>query len=105
MEKSIIGLLGGAATAIIAAAPALATPAQPAPVESAMQTNSYADLLKPIPTAGEILKASAQVPLAPSAGSDASVQQAQLNVWIGPRHRYHHHHHHHWWYHHHHHHD
>jgi hypothetical protein len=98
MDKSIIGLIGGAATALIAVTPALAAPVQSPSMESAMQASSYADLLKPIPNAGEILKASAEVPLAPE--RDARVQQAQLNVWIGPRHPhyrrwYHHHHHHH----------
>jgi hypothetical protein len=69
-----------------------------------MRVSSYADLLKPIPNAAVLLKASAaaRVEVAPveqGSGAEARVEQAQLRVYIGPprrrRHHHHHHHHHH----------
>ncbi|MGH1574164.1 hypothetical protein ACRAWG_30390 [Methylobacterium sp. P31] len=105
MDKTVAGLLG-AVTLLAAADPAQAAMPTPTGLNAAMQVESYADLLKPIPNAAALLKesdaAEAQAGLLPAAtGEEATVQQAQYY--------YHHHHHHHHrfyrrFYHHHHHH-
>jgi len=85
MSKMLAGLVG-AVTAAAAAGPAHAA-------GPAMQAKSYADLLKPVPNAVEVLRA-----LDAQAAPEATVQEVQY---------YHHHHHHHYhrrYYHHHHHH-
>ena len=56
MDKKIAGLLG-VMSAFAVAAPAMAAPV-PTDVHGAMQAASYADLLKPIPNATEMLRAS-----------------------------------------------
>ncbi|MHB2208753.1 hypothetical protein [Methylobacterium sp. CM6257] len=105
MDKTVAGLLG-AVTLLAAADPAQAAMPAPTGLNAAMQVESYADLLKPIPNAVALLKesdaAEAQAGLLPNATEEeATVQQAQYY--------YHHHHHHHHrfyrpFYHHHHHH-
>jgi hypothetical protein len=92
MSKMLAGLVG-AVTVAAAAGPGHATAA-----EAAMQVNSYADLLKPIPNAVEVLRTLDAQP-----APEPMVQDVQY---------YHHHHHHHhhayysrrYWHHHHHHH-
>ncbi|MEL6061729.1 MULTISPECIES: hypothetical protein [unclassified Methylobacterium] len=104
MDKTVAGLVG-AVTLLAAVDPAQAAMPAPVRLQAAMQAESYADLLKPIPDAVALLKesdAAAQAePLPAASESDATVQQAQYY--------YHHHHHHHHrffrpFYHHHHHH-
>jgi hypothetical protein len=84
MDKTVVGLLGGAsALAFIAGAQgAVAEPAD------AMQpARSYAELLNPIPNAVERLQADNQ--------REASVELAQYFYYGAPYHHHHHHHHHH----------
>ena len=90
MDKKIAGLLGAVA-ALGTLTAAQATPA-PAPSE-ALQANSYADLLEPIPNAAKTLQALDEQ--GPPKSAEGNVQVAQF---------YHHHHHHHhgYWHHHHH---
>ena len=110
MDKTVAGLIG-AVTLLAAADPALAAMPAPTGLKAAMQAESYADLLKPIPDAVTLLKESdeaaakadlAKAELLPAASEgEATVQEAQYY--------YHHHHHHHHrfyrrFYHHHHHH-
>jgi hypothetical protein len=110
MDKSLAGLL---AVASVLAVPAQAATGPAVNVDAVMQVSSYADLLKPIPNALAVLRASAAAgveakPVQPAADGEPGVEQVQY--WY---YRHHHHHHHHdWWYrrryhhhHHHHHHD
>ena len=87
MEKKIAGLLGAVA-ALSTMGTAQATPA-PVPAD-AMQANSYADLLEPIPNALALLQAVDEQ--APQKSADPNVQLAQYH------HHHHHHHHHHGYY-------
>jgi ABC-type nickel/cobalt efflux system permease component RcnA len=114
MDKNVAGLIG-AVGALMASAPAQVATAHPLAIDTAMQASSYADLLKPIPNALAVLKASAEAPVrigpaAPPSDGEARVQEAQVIVEFGPRRPYrryyhhHHHHHHHYYRHHHHHH-
>ncbi|MCJ2072017.1 hypothetical protein MKK75_24985 [Methylobacterium sp. J-030] len=115
MDKTVAGLVG-AVTLLAAVDPALAAAAPPVRLQAAMQAESYADLLKPIPDAVALLKESDATvqaePLAAASEGDATVQQAQYYHHHHHHHRffrpfYHHHHHHHRYfrrYHHHHHH-
>lgn len=101
MDKNIAGLLAVASVLVIPAAHAAS--ALPPTADTAMRVSSYADLLKPIPNAVAILKASAaaraNLAQQPGSASEGVVEQAQLNITIGRghrrRHHYHHHHHHH----------
>lgn len=105
MDKTVAGLIG-AVTLLAAADPAQAAMPAETRLTAAMQAESYADLLKPIPNAVALLKeadeAAGKAELLPAASEgEATVQQAQYY--------YHHHHHHHHgfyppFYHHHHHH-
>jgi hypothetical protein len=107
METKIAGLLGAVA-ALSTMGTAQATPA-PAPAD-ALQVNSYADLLEPIPNAVALLQAVDEQ--APAKSADANVQVAQYHhhhhhhhhhhgyrrygpIVVVPRYRHHHHHHHH----------
>ncbi len=91
MDKTVAGLIG--AVAALSAAPSQAASPAPQSIEAAMQAASYADLLKPIPNARQLLD---------SSQGEAGVQTVQLVV-VQPhhhhyhhrRHHYHHHHHHH----------
>ncbi len=83
MDKKIAGLLGAVAalgTLNVAQAAPAPTPAD------ALQANSFADLLEPIPNAKALLQAVDEREPAPAAKDN--VQLAQY---------YHHHHHHHHW--------
>jgi hypothetical protein len=110
MDKTITGLL--AVASVVAIPAAHAASAVPTNLEAAMRADSYADLLKPIPNAAALLKASAAAPAVEGQEADPLLQQAQLRVYVGPPapayyppyYYYRHHHHHHHWYHHHHHH-
>jgi hypothetical protein len=88
MAKMLAGLVGAVTVAAVGA---------PGHADAAMQASSYADLLKPIPNAVEVLKA-----LDAEAQPEAMVQEVQYY------HHHHHHHHHRYYrrryYHHHHHH-
>ena len=106
MDKTVAGLIG-AVTLLAAVDPALAAMPAPTGLKAAMQAESYADLLKPIPNAVALLKesdaaaAKAEL-LAPATEGEATVQEAQYYY-----HHHHHHHHHRFYrrfYHHHHHH-
>ena len=82
MEKKMAGILGAVASlGVFNAAEAAPMPA-PAPTD-VLRANSFADLLKPIPNAAELLRAVDESRPLPSADN---VQLAQY---------YHHHHHHH----------
>jgi hypothetical protein len=104
MDKTLAGLIGAAG--LLATSAQAATP-PPVTISDVMQVQSYADLLKPIPNATELLRASdaAQARIAESdAAGEAKITPVQW-WWYDRRYRYHHHHHHrYWWYHHHHHH-
>ena len=103
MDKTIVGMIG-AVGALMAATPAMAAPAHPLTVDTVMQANSYADLLKPIPNALALLKASeaagADIVQGPAHDGDALVQEVQFHH--HHHHRYYrrrrHHHHHHRYY-------
>jgi hypothetical protein len=111
MDKNLAGLIGVVGV-LVAIAPASAMTAQPMAVDSALQASSYADLLKPIPNALALLKASdaaqaegASQPKVPA--SEGMVEDVQFIIRL-PHHHHHHHHHHRRWrprHHHHHHHD
>ena len=97
MDKTIAGLLG-VMGALAAAAPAAAGVAPPANTLAATRVTAYAELLKPIPNALALLKASAAADvqaelLPPAIEGDAPVQEAQLVLNLGHRHHHHHHHH------------
>ena len=98
MDKSLAGLIG-AVGALAAIAPAQAATDTGAALNEAMQVNSYADLLKPIPNAVALRAAFAES----QAQAEAAPELMQVQYY------YHHHHHHHRYfhrrfYHHHHHH-
>jgi hypothetical protein len=84
MDKTLAGVIG-AVGALVATAPAHAAIAAPVTVRAAMQADSYADLLRPIPNALALLQAEELAPDEPVAGGEAKVELVQ----------YHHHHHHH----------
>jgi len=111
MDKTITGML--AVASVLAIPAAHAANAVPSNLEAAMRADSYADLLKPIPNAAALLKASAAAPATAGQEADPMIQQAQVQLYVGPprpayypptyyyrphHHRYwyrHHHHHHH----------
>ena len=97
MDKSVLGLLGGAsALALVSGGGALAAPT-PTTEASVQPAQSFAELLDPIPNAVNTLRAQEE------SGSDL-LHLAQVVV-TTPSYHHHHHHHHHWrWRHHHHHH-
>jgi hypothetical protein len=99
MDKTLAGLIGAAGLLATSAQAAMAAPVT---LSDAMQVQSYTDLLKPIPNATALLKASdeAQAGIAEAGADEAKITQVQ---WWYYR-RYHHHHHHHRYYYHHHHH-
>ena len=106
MDKSVAGAIG-AVGVLMAAASAQAATFRPVSVEAAMQADSYADLLKPIPNALALLQAASAAPAdtasAPAADGEATAETVQYYVY----HHHHHHHHHRYYrrrYHHHHHH-
>jgi hypothetical protein len=106
MDKKLAGMIGMVS---VLAVPATAATAPPVDMADALQAHSYADLLKPIPNAVDLLKAAdAAARVAPGEAApigDATVQPAQFVIYLGSRrHHHHHHHHHHRYYHHHHHH-
>lgn len=112
MDKNIAGLIG-AVSALVAVAPAQAATGRMLTVESAMQANSYADLLTPIPNALALLKEMVAAQADPTSAATgtarpAGVEDVQLIIRV-PHHHHHHHHHHyrrrHHHHHHHHHHD
>ena len=104
MDKTLAGLIG-AVSALAAVAPAQAAPLNPPTLDSVMQANSYADLLKPIPNAAALLKVAAATPVADTQeeAGEPLLQDVQYydrhhhhhhhRHYV--RHRYHHHHHHH----------
>lgn len=83
MDKKIAGLLGAVAALSTMGAAQAAAPAS----ADAMQVNSYADLLTPVPNAMQALVADDAARDAKSVGG---VKTAQISVQVG-----HHHHHHH----------
>ena len=85
MDKTIAGLIGAAALA----AP-VAAQAEPITAENAMHIASYADLLKPVPNAREVLVAlDTRANTKPVTATDPIIMTVQY---------YHHHHHHHRYY-------
>ncbi len=108
MDKNLAGLIG-VVSALVATAPASAATAHPVTIESALLARSYADLLKPIPNALALLKASdaaqaesASEPTVPA--SQGMIEDVQFIIRLPHHHHHHHHHHHRRWRHHHHHH-
>ena len=105
MDKKIVGLIAAVSgLGTFGAAQASTPPA--ADVERAMNPQSFAELLDPIPNATNILRT---VDENRAAAPDTS--DIQLAWWHHHHHHHHHwywhhhhHHHHHWWWHHHHHH-
>jgi len=96
LDKTLIGLVGGATLALVGgAASASASPAsgQDRPLKPA---RSFAELLEPVPNASATLKA---MDVVRPANAEPRMQLAQYYY-----HHHHHHHHHHYYYHHHHHH-
>ncbi|MFC6746724.1 hypothetical protein ACFQFG_20280 [Methylobacterium persicinum] len=71
MDKTVAGLIG-AVTLLAAADPALAAMPAPTGLKAAMQAESYADLLKPIPDAVTLLKESDE------AAAKADLAKAEL---------------------------
>jgi hypothetical protein len=107
MDKSLAGLLG---VVSVLAVPAHAATALPPDLGAAMRADSYADLLKPIPNALELMKVAAAAKVAPTELQLEGLATTQeVQYWY---YRHHHHHHyyrrrwyrHHHYYHHHHHH-
>jgi len=96
MDKNIAGLIG-AVGALVVGTQAHAATGAPMTMDAALQTSSYADLLKPIPNALALLKAEA------AAASEAPVQTPPADVEKVQYYHHHHHHHHHRRHHHHHH--
>jgi hypothetical protein len=98
MDKTIAGLIG-AMGALAAATPSHAAVQTPMDMDSAMTAHSYADLLRPIPNAAALLKASARVAVTPAAFVPGESGQAQIETvqYDQPvAHHHHHHHHHHY---------
>jgi hypothetical protein len=97
MDKTLAGLIGAAGALAASVSAQAATVANPG-IEDVMQAGSYADLLKPIPNASALLRAS------DAAQAEASPKVLEVQYY----HHHHHHHHHRYWrrpvYHHHHHH-
>ena len=100
MDKTLAGLIGAAG---LLATSAQSATAAPVALADAMQAQSYADLLKPIPNATALLKASdaAQTRNAET-GAAGQAEITPVQWWYYRR--YHHHHHHYYYHHHHHHH-
>jgi hypothetical protein len=88
MDKTVAGLLG--AVTALAVTPSQAAAPTPLGADAAMHAHSYADLLKPIPNALALLKASATAEARASVGAPAPEGEATLQDV-----QYHHHHHHH----------
>jgi hypothetical protein len=102
MDKTLAGLIGAAG---LLATSAHAATSPPVTLNDAMQAQSYADLLKPIPNATALLKASDAAPARMAEpGADGQAQVTPVQYWWYYRRYHHHHHHHHYYYHHHHHH-
>ncbi len=95
MDKTLAGLLG-AVGALAAISPTHAATAVHPSLDETMQAASYADLLKPIPNATALLKASdAQLAEAPQAEVMAVQYHHHHHHHRYYRRRYYHHHHHH----------
>ena len=88
MDKNLAGLIG----AMGALAVSMPQPAASAPLdlEAALQASSYADLLKPIPNALALWKATPAVDVQSDETDGARVETVQYHD-----HHHHHHHHHH----------
>jgi hypothetical protein len=92
MDKTLAGLIGAAGALAASASAQAATVGHPG-IEEAMHAGSYADLLKPIPNAAALLRASDAAQAEAALGeTPASVFQVQYY------HHHHHHHHHHRYY-------
>ena len=89
MDKTIVGLLGGASVLALMGG-AESSPAAAAPADSMQPARSYAELLEPIPNAVEQLQADNQ--------RTAGVEFAQYYAPFYHHHHHHHHHHRHYYY-------
>jgi hypothetical protein len=89
MDKMVAGVL--TTTALAFAAPAHATLAAPPTMEAAMQAETYADLLRPIPNALALLMEEKPAPVNQVSYADDD----QPYYPPPPPHHHHHHHHHH----------
>jgi len=99
VDKSVLGLLGGAsALALVSGGAASAAASHACEASGLKPAQSFAELLDPIPNAVITLRAQEETG---NAGSEP-LQLAQYYYYGYPHH--HHHHHHHWRHHHHHHH-
>ena len=94
MDKTLIGLLGGAsALALLSGSSAFAA-SPPDKTDMLQPARSFAELLDPIPNAENVLRAENERNRDATVSQDESVVVTQY---------YHHHHHHHYYHHHHHH--
>jgi hypothetical protein len=101
MDKTIMGLLGGAsALALLGGSQASAAPT-PDEVRLLQPARSFAELLEPIPNAEKVLRAEDERASDTAGSEDEPMVLAQYHH---HHHHYHHHHHHHYYYHHYHHH-
>jgi hypothetical protein len=94
MEKKTAKLVGALAGLASMGTAQAAIHSDPSPAQ-ASQVSSYAELLKPIPNALELLKASNAQLLQQKAEARPGVELAQYNNFAPPPPAYHHHHHHH----------
>lgn len=88
MDKTLAGLAGAVGALAVASGAQAATRA-PVSYNDALRADSYADLLKPIPNAMEILSAAQSDPALAEATAPAEPEVMQVQYW-----RHHHHHHH-----------
>jgi hypothetical protein len=96
VDKTIMGLLGGAsALALLGGQASAAAPVDETP--GLAPARSFAELLDPIPNATRVLQAEVERARADASGDENPMVVAQIQ-----HHHHHHHHHHHWWNHHHH---
>jgi len=89
MEKTTAGLIGALAGLATMGTAQAATQAPASSTDHVMRIASYADLLKPIPNAAEIMRAQQ---------AKSPVQTVQYYDDQPPPHHHHHHHHHHHYY-------
>jgi hypothetical protein len=102
LDKTIIGLLGGAsALALLGGAqPSVASPSDE--TATLQPARSFAELLDPIPNASSVLQAEDERATADASADEKPMVVAQYHHHHHHHHHHyhHHHHHHHWWHHH-----
>lgn len=107
MDKKIVGLIGGAISALALLGPARAETAAAPPAAQSLAAGSFEDLLQPLPNAASILRAVDEANANGEATQPGDLMLAQYYYHHHHHHhhyrRHHHHHHHHHFRHHHHH--